>query len=106
MTPANQPEFDGNNSVVVPLAFFDKLMKCYYGNGPREGESQYEFVPESPAAEIPQALTERLRDTWVETTTPGGFEPKGAALRKNKVNQSGSRHDQATKKRTGPSEDN
>ena len=40
---------DSQNSVVVPLAFFDKLLKCYYGGGPRDSEKYAQRAPESPA---------------------------------------------------------
>jgi len=71
---------DSQNSVVVPLAFFDKLLKCYYGSGPRESEKYAQRAPESPAVETPSA--ESLRDLQIQTSLPSGYVPKGVALRK------------------------
>ena len=71
---------DSQNSVVVPLAFFDKLLKCYYGGGPRDSEKYAQRAPESPAVETPN--TENLRDLQLKTSLPEGYQPKGVALRK------------------------
>ncbi len=78
--------FDPKHSAVVPLPFLDKLLKCYYGTGPRDGENPGDtFVPSSPAVEIPGSKTQDeidFRDTFIKSTLPQGYTPKGAARRK------------------------
>ena len=83
---------DSRHSVSIPLAFFDKLLKCYYGNGPRADEKNVDRAPESPAAEIIET-TDSLRDLQISTGLPKGFEPKGVALRKIEAQNAG-RQDQ------------
>lgn len=80
--------FDPRYSAVVPLPFLDKLLKCYYGAGPRDGEN--EFLPQfSKGVEVqgpqaPQVPTEDidLRETFIKTAMPEGYIPRGAAKRK------------------------
>ncbi len=73
-------QVDSRNSVVIPLAFFDKLLKCYYGSGPRHEEKGVQAAQESPAVEV--VNTESLRDLQLKTSLPEGYQPKGVALRK------------------------
>jgi hypothetical protein len=105
MIPSSQPEFDGNNCVVVPMAFFDKLLRCYYGTGPRDGDPVHRLAPESPAVEVIPDIT-HLKEAYIDTSAPPGYTPRGAALRKSKAKQSGTRHDQAPEEQESPSEDN
>ena len=93
----DQPEFEKvehKNSVVIPLAFFDKLLKCYYGSGARADEKYASRAPESPAVEVIDS-GENLKDLRLQTGFPKGYEPKGVALRKIEA-QNVHREDQAT----------
>ena len=90
-----QPEFENiehKNSVVIPLSFFDKLLKCYYGSGARADEQYASRAPESPAVEVVDS-GESLKDLHLQTGLPDGYEPKGVALRKIEA-QNGRREDQ------------
>lgn len=89
-------KYEHTNSIVVPLAFFDKLMKCYYGQGPRDGEPQYQFVPENPSTELVSDIS-KLKDTTIGITAPPGFIPRGIAADKIEA-KSGTRQRKTTKK--------
>jgi hypothetical protein len=52
MNPDNAPAFLGPHHVVVPLAFFQKLLSCYYGQSPRLNE------PTSPLPSSPVLVSE------------------------------------------------
>jgi hypothetical protein len=94
----NEPqEYEHKNSVVVPLAFFDKLMRCYYGNGPRDGSPPEQFIPQNPSTELITEISQ-LKDTTIRKVTPDGYEPRGVAAEKLKAKQSGIRHDTTTEK--------
>ena len=85
--------FDPKHSAVVPLAYLDKLLKCYYGAGPRDGENvPVAFTPSSPAVEV-QAPVEQekvdFREAFVRSSYPSGYEPKGAAARRLKGKRAG-----------------
>jgi hypothetical protein len=95
MIPNAPQEYEHKNSVVVPLAFFDKLMRCYYGTGPRDGEQPYQIVPENPTTQVIPEISE-LKNTTIGMETPKGYKPKGVAERKLKAKQSGTRHDKTT----------
>lgn len=41
--------FLAGSHVVVPLTFFKELLACYYGTGPRFGESRTPTPPVTPA---------------------------------------------------------
>ena len=102
MIPETHQEYEHKNSVVVPLAFFDKLMKCYYGMGPRDGENPYQVVPQNPSTEIIPEIS-NLKETTIGTDMPPGFVPRGIAADKIKAKNRGTRHDKTTKKSEGPS---
>ncbi len=104
MIPNAPQEYEHRNSVVVPLAFFDKLMKCYYGTGPRDGESIYDFKPENPSSELVTDISD-LKETTIELMSPKGFEPMGVAAKKQKA-KDGIRHDKTTKEQTRSSNGN
>ena len=90
-------EFEHNksqHSVSIPLAFFDKLLKCYYGSGPRADEKYAKRTAESPAAEIIET-EDNLKELKMATGLPTGYEPKGVALRKIEARNAG-RQDQTT----------
>jgi hypothetical protein len=92
----DQQEYEVKNNVVVPLAFFDKLMRCYYGTGPRDGDPQYQFTPENPSSEVIPDIS-KLKNTTIEMMAPTGFEPRGIAAEKLKA-KDGNRHRKTTKK--------
>tara|TARA_R100001082_G_scaffold98259_1_gene66466 strand:- start:480 stop:728 length:249 start_codon:yes stop_codon:yes gene_type:complete len=80
--------------VVVPLAFFDKLMRCYYGNGPKDGEPEYRFAPENKSTEVIPEIS-KLKDITIESNAPPGYEPRGIAAEKLKA-KDGIRHRKTT----------
>ena len=93
MDQASFENTEHKNSVVIPLSFFDKLLKCYYGGGARADEQYASRAPESPAVEVVDS-GENLRDLHLQTGLPKGYEPKGVALRKIEA-QNARREDQA-----------
>ena len=95
MIPTTPQEYEHKNSVVVPLGFFDKLMRCYYGTGPRDGEKPYQVVPENPTTQVIPEISE-LKNTTIGIDTPKGYKAKGIAEKKLKAKQSGTRHDKTT----------
>jgi len=106
MIPTTPQEYEHKNCVVVPLAFFDKLMRCYYGNGPRDGwGNDFQMAPQNPSTEVISDIS-KLKDTTIETNVPFGFEPKGYAKKKIKAEDSGTRHHTTTKKSKGSSKSN
>jgi len=98
MIPTTPQEYEHKNCVVVPLAFFDKLMRCYYGTGPRDGDSEYQLVPENRTTEVIPEIS-KLKDITIETETPRGYKPRGIAAEKLKA-KDGTRHHKTTKKQT------
>jgi len=105
MIPANPQEYEHKNCVVVPLAFFDKLMRCYYGQGPRDGEDVYHFAPENASSEIMSDIS-KLKDTTIRTDMPPGIKPRGIAEKKIKAKERGTRHAKTTEEQNRPSKDN
>jgi hypothetical protein len=92
-----QQEFEvinHGNMVSIPLAYFDKLLKCYYGGGPRAEEKNVSRAPESPAVEVVHTGTD-FRELGMESGLPKGYKPKGVALRKIEA-RNANREDQAT----------
>ena len=104
MIPTSPQEYEHKNCVVVPLAFFDKLMRCYYGTGPRDGGSEYQLAPQNPSTEVISEIS-KLKDITIETETPLGYEPRGIAAEKLKA-KDGTRHHKTTKEQDRPSKDN
>ena len=104
MIPTDPQNYDHKNSVVVPLAFFDKLMRCYYGNGPRDGDPQYHLAPKNPSTEVIPEISE-LKDITMKTVTPSGFEARGFAAEKLKA-KDGIRHRKTTEEQDRSSESN
>ena len=100
----NQPEFEQKNCVVVPLAFFDKIMRCYYGTGPRDGEPIYQLEPENKSTEIIPDIS-KLQDITMRAESPEGYEPRGIAAKKLEA-KSGTRQRKTTKEQSGPSKSN
>ena len=104
MIPTSPQEYEHKNCVVVPLAFFDKLMRCYYGTGPRDGDPEYQLAPLNPSTEVIPEIS-KLKDITIETETPLGYEPRGIAAEKLKA-KDGTRHHKTTKEQDRPSKDN
>ena len=104
MIPIEQQNSEHKNCVVVPLAFFDKLMRCYYGQGPRDGEPQYQLTPKNPSSEVIPEISE-LKDITMKAVTPKGYEPRGIAAEKLKA-KDGIRHRKTTKEQDRPSKNN
>ena len=94
MIPTNQQEYEHKNSVVVPLAFFDKLMRCYYGNGPKDGANEYQFIPENKSSEVIPEIS-GLKDITIESNSPPGYKPRGVAAEKLKA-KDGTRYHKTT----------
>ena len=82
---------------MVPIAFLDRLLKCYYGYGAREGEQAVDKSVETPKPAEPSYDIDQMRDMFVRTEYPSGYEPQGAAKRKAEL-RDGKRHDQTAEK--------
>ena len=89
----NEIGFDSRFCAVVPIAFLDRLLKCYYGYGAREGEQAVDKSVETPKPPEPSFDVGQMRDMFVRTEYPPGYEPRGAAKRKAEL-RDGKRHDQ------------
>ena len=97
MIPTNQPESDYKNSVVVPLAFLDKLLRCYYGTGTRDGEEVQHFSPQNPSTEVIPEIS-NLKGITIDSSTPHGYKAKGFAAEKLKAKERGTRYTETTEK--------
>jgi len=97
-----QPGFDPRYHAVVPISFLDRLLRCYYGTGPRDGEQHQAFKPESPGTEVIGGLN--LKDMSLETNSPKGYTPAGVAKRKQEA-KNAHRHHSATEREDGTSPD-
>jgi hypothetical protein len=78
-----EQKFDLANVVMVPLPYFHRLMRCYYGEGPRDGEEPAGYVqaePESPGTHKGVALDE----TVLARIFQSDMKPRGAAARKRR----------------------
>jgi hypothetical protein len=98
-----QPGFDPRYHAVVPVSYLDRLLRCYYGNGPRDGETIKDFEPESPGTEVVGGLN--MKDLELITETPQGYKPAGVAKRKQEA-KNANRHDPATERQDSSSSDN
>tara|TARA_R110000824_G_scaffold8336_3_gene37638 strand:- start:7898 stop:8188 length:291 start_codon:yes stop_codon:yes gene_type:complete len=96
MIPTTPQEYEHKNCVVVPLVFFDKLMRCYYGTGPRDGDLEYQPIPQNLSTEVIPEIS-KLKDITIEAETPRGYSPRGIAAEKLKA-KDGTRHHKTTKK--------
>lgn len=105
MIPTTPQEYEHKNCVVVPLAFFDKLMRCYYGTGPRDGDPQYQFTPENPSSEVIPDIS-ALKDITIAMEGPKGYEARGVAAEKLKAKERGTRHHKTTEEQSRPSKSN
>ena len=93
----NEIGFDSRYCAVVPIAFLDRLLKCYYGYGPREGEQPVDRNVKVPETTEPSYDVDQMRDMFVRSEYPPGYEPRGAAKRKAEL-RDGKRHDQTAEK--------
>jgi|TARA_R100000664_G_C2637170_1_gene63927 hypothetical protein len=96
-----QPGFDPRYHAVVPVSYLDRLLRCYYGNGPRDGEKFSGFEPESPGTEVVGGLN--FKDLELVQETPEGYTPKGVAKRKQEAKDA-HRHDPTTEGQDSSSE--
>ena len=94
MNPTTPQEYEHKNCVVVPLPFFDKLMRCYYGTGPRDGNPEFQITPQNKSTEMVPEIS-RLQNMTIESNTPKGYEPRGIAAEKLKA-KDGTRHHKTT----------
>jgi hypothetical protein len=88
----NEIGFDSRFCAVVPIAFLDRLLKCYYGYGSRDGEQSVDKSVKIPEIAQPSYDVDQMRDMFVRTELPAGYIPKGVAKRKAEI-QDGKRHD-------------
>lgn len=95
-----QPVFDPRYHAVVPISYLDRLLRCYYGNGPRDLEKSETLEFESPATE---SVGMNFRNINLNTDLPEGFKPKGVAKRKQEA-KNANRHDSVTEGQDSPSE--
>ena len=93
----NEIGFDSRFCAVVPIAFLDRLLKCYYGYGAREGEQAVDKSVETPKPIEPSYDIDQMREMFVKTEYPSGYEPRGAAKRKAEL-RDGKRHDKTAEK--------
>ena len=98
-------KYEYSNCVMVPLPFFDKLMKCYYGNGARDGETEFDFIPENKSSEVFSGISD-LKNITIDSTTPEGFTPSLFSATKLKAKERGTRHSKPTEEPDSPSKDN
>ena len=89
----NEIGFDSRFCAVVPIAFLDRLLQCYYGYGPRQGEQSIDRSVKVPETTDPSFDVGQMREMFVRTEYPAGYEPKGVAKRKAEL-RDGKRHDQ------------
>ena len=104
MNPDPQ-RYEHSNSVVVPLAFFDRLMRCYYGNGAKDGQEEYKFKPENKSSQTIGEIS-KLKGITIENNKIPGYEAKGVAAKKLKAKQDGIRHSETTEEPDRPSQNN
>ena len=97
-----QPGFDARYHAMVPISFLDRLLRCYYGTGPRDGEPVQPFKPESPGTEVIGGLT--MKDMELEINTPQGYAAGGVAKRKQEARDA-HRHNTGTERQDSPSQD-
>jgi len=98
-----QAGFDPRYHAVVPISYLDRLLRCYYGHGPRDGETIEQFKPENPSTEVVGGFD--LKGLDLVTGMPKGFSPKGVAKRKQEA-ANAHRHDSVTEGQDISSEGN
>ena len=96
-----QAGFDPRYHAVVPISYLDRLLRCYYGTGPRDGEKIEQLNLENPSTEKIGGFD--LKGLDLVTGMPKGFEPRGVAKRKHEA-VNANRHDSATEGQDSPSE--
>ena len=96
-----QAGFDPRYHAVVPISYLDRLLRCYYGQGPRDGERVEQYAPENPSTEVVGGFD--LKGLDLVTGMPKGFQPKGVAKRKQEA-ANAHRHNSATEGQDIPSE--
>lgn len=79
-----EQRFDLSNMVMIPLSYFHRLVRCYYGEGPKDGEEPAGYVkpePQSPASSNGGGI---LDETVLARIFQSDMTPRGAAARKIK----------------------
>tara|TARA_R100000234_G_scaffold45120_1_gene26932 strand:- start:7187 stop:7480 length:294 start_codon:yes stop_codon:yes gene_type:complete len=94
------PEFNYQNHIVVPLAYFDKLLKAYYGSKKEETTVQYEGTSTEDHSTT-------LASTQLQSIIAGvgNYQPGGVAKRKRR-NINGIPNLETAERQEEPSEDN
>ena len=95
-----QAGFDPRYHAVVPISYLDRLLRCYYGQGPRDGERVEQITPENPSTEVVGGFD--LKGLELVTDAPKGYTPKGVAKRKQEAADA-HRHNSATERQDSPS---
>jgi len=96
-----QAGFDPRYHAVVPISYLDRLLRCYYGTGPRDGEKVEQIALKNPSTETIGGFD--LKGLDLVTDMPKGFQPKGVAKRKHEA-ANANRHDSATEGQDSSSE--
>ncbi len=96
-----QAGFDPRYHAMVPISYLDRLLRCYYGRGPRDGEQVEQYAPENPSTEVVGGFD--LKGLDLTNGMPEGFKPKGVAKRKQEA-ANAHRHNSATEGQDIPSE--
>ena len=82
----DNPKF--NNHVLVPFAFFDKLMRCYYGEGPNyKNQSSEPVIYEGPTTEVNNMELDSFKNMQLQTKMPPGFVAGGSLKRKMELKE-------------------
>ena len=79
MNPETPASFLGPSHVVVPLTFFQKLLSCYYGQGPRLHEPTPPIVPPVSVPEPSEGMGGVTTIPGPPMSRPWKITPKGAA---------------------------
>lgn len=69
------------HGVFVPLALWERMADCYYGNGPRS-TPRPEPTPVAPLPSQPISPLQDPGELTLKTPVPPGYRPAGIHLRK------------------------
>lgn len=86
-----------NNHVLVPFAYYEKLVRCYYGEGANDKNLQLQkeqnIVYEGPTTETNNIQVDSLKNVQLESRMPSGFKPGGFAKKKYRSIEDNDRSD-------------
>lgn len=75
-----------DNHILVPFSYYEKLVRCYYGEGANDKSLQLikeqNIVYEGPTTETNNIQVDSLKNISLETRMPSGFKPGGFAKKK------------------------